>query len=150
MQERFSTFTVLISKISRCIRKIKTEEMDEYDLKSPHVSALYYLYKMGSLTATELCEICREDKSAMSRSIEYLENNGYVVCDSNSKKRYRSGLSLTNKGVKIAKSLTDKVDKILDLASVGVSEEKRVVLYESLTLISDNLEKFCENYKGEK
>ena len=71
MQERFQTFTVLITKLNRCIRKIKTEEMAEFDLKSPHVSCLYYLYKADSLTAKELCDICEEDKANISRSFIY-------------------------------------------------------------------------------
>jgi len=78
MKERFELFTVLIAKISRSIRKIKTEEMEEFDLKSPHVSCLYYLFKSNNLTATELCEICQEDKSAISRSLDYLESKGYT------------------------------------------------------------------------
>lgn len=34
MQERFETFTVLINRISRNIRKIKNQEMAEYNLRS--------------------------------------------------------------------------------------------------------------------
>ena len=149
MEERFNAFTVLISKISRCIRRIKTGEMDEFNLKSPHVSCLYYLYKMGSLTAKELCDICGEDKSALSRSIEYLEDNGYLICESNQKKRYRSPLTLTEKGIKIGEGIAEKIDKILDLVSDGLSNENRIILYESLTLISNNLENFCKKYEGE-
>ena len=37
MTERFETFTVLINRISRNIRKIKNHEMAEYDLRSAHV-----------------------------------------------------------------------------------------------------------------
>ena len=150
MRERFRTFTVLITKINRAIKKIKTEEMEEYNLKSPHVSCLYYLFKQGSLTATELVDICQEDKAAISRSIEYLEKNGHIECDSTYKKRYNSALKLTEKGVKIAEGIADKIDNILDLASEGLSEEKRKILYESLILISKNLEIFCEKYEGEK
>ena len=43
--ERFETFTVLINRISRNIRKIKNQEMAEYNLKSAHVSCLYYIFK---------------------------------------------------------------------------------------------------------
>ena len=56
MYERFETFTVLIAKISRNIRKIKIQEMAEYDLRSVHVSCLYYLYISDNITATELVE----------------------------------------------------------------------------------------------
>jgi len=34
MIERFKTFTVLIAKINRSIKRIKTEEMDEFNLKA--------------------------------------------------------------------------------------------------------------------
>ena len=148
MQERFKTFTVLIAKISRGIRRIKTEEMDELNLKSPHVSCLYYLYKMNSLTAKGLCDICAEDKASISRSIDYLEKQGYLTCDSNLKKRYRSALTLTDKGREIGKVIASKIDKILDLASDGLSEENRTILYESLTIVSNNLEKLCKKYGG--
>ena len=68
MTERFETFTVLIAKISRNIRKIKNQEMAEYDLRSSHISCLYYLYCTDKLTATELCDRCEEDKATISRS----------------------------------------------------------------------------------
>ena len=87
MQQRFETFTVLIAKISRSIRRIKAEEMSEFHLKGPHVSCLYYLTQLGPLTAGQLCDRCEEDKAAVSRSLEYLEQNGYVTRPD---KRYRS------------------------------------------------------------
>ena len=40
MKERFETFTVLIAKISRNIRKIKNQEMAEYNLRGSPNSAL--------------------------------------------------------------------------------------------------------------
>ena len=38
MEERFETFTVLIARINRGIKRIKAEEMAEFGLKGPHVS----------------------------------------------------------------------------------------------------------------
>lgn len=150
MDARFQTFTVLISKINRCIKKIKTEEMDELNLKSPHVSSLYYLYKSGALTAKELVDICGEDKAALSRSLDYLENNGYIVCEDNHKKRYRSPLMLSEKGKAVAEKIAEKIDRILNLASSGLTEEKRTIMYEGLILICNNLDDFCKNYEGDK
>jgi DNA-binding MarR family transcriptional regulator len=73
MIERFETFTVLINRISRNIRKIKNQEMAEYKLRSVHISCLYYLYKEAQLLSTDLCERCEEDKATISRALEYLE-----------------------------------------------------------------------------
>ena len=47
MIDRFQTFTVLVTKINRSIKKLKADEMAKYDLKSPHVSCIYYLYENG-------------------------------------------------------------------------------------------------------
>ena len=95
MKERFQTFTVLIAKISRNIKKIKNQEMAEYGLRSVHVTCLYYLYAEESLTATELCELCEEDKATISRGLVFLEENGYISCDAKQAKRYKSALVLT-------------------------------------------------------
>lgn len=147
METRFEIFTTQIAKISRCIRRIKTEEMSEFDLKSPHVSCLYYLYASGeALTAKALCDMCDEDKAAISRSIEYLEENGYISCESKTEKRYKSPLSLTDKGLVVAEQIASKIDQILNVASVGLTEENRKIFYESLMLISSNLQNICDNY----
>ena len=63
MQERFETFTVLINRISRDIRRIKNQEMAVYHLRSAHVSCLYYIYSLDGVTSAELCEHCEEDKA---------------------------------------------------------------------------------------
>ena len=146
MKERFEAFTILIAKASRCIYKIKTGEMAEYDLKSSHVSCLYYLYKATALTSKELCDLCGEDKANISRAIRHLELEGYVYCKSTTQKRYQSVLLLTDKGNLIGDNIAKKIDKILLEASEGLSEENRKIFYQSLTLICDNLEKMCIKY----
>lgn len=146
MQERFKNFTVLIANLSRCIHRIKTVGMAEFNLKSSHVSCLYYLYKEETLTAKGLCDVCGEDKANVSRSVKYLEENGYIRRASNAVKRYQSPLELTEKGAKTGKRLSEKIDCILNLASVGISDEDRKVMYRSLGIINENLNKLCENY----
>lgn len=146
MKERFETFTVLIAKISRNIRKIKNQEMAEYGLRSPHISCLYYLYSAESLTATELCEKCEEDKATISRSLDYLEKNGYIICEAKYTKRYKSPLLLTDKGKKVGKKITDKINVILDEISVGLTKKERIEFYRSLTVISDRLDAIGKQY----
>jgi DNA-binding MarR family transcriptional regulator len=72
--------------------------MAEFDLKSSHVSCLYYIYKSEALTAKELCEICKEDKANISRTIKYLETSGYILCEAQSNRKYHSHLKLTELG----------------------------------------------------
>lgn len=143
MDGRFETFTVLIAKISRSIRRIKAEEMAEFGLKGPHVSCLYYLYVFGTLTASELCDRCDEDKAAISRSIEFLENEGYIACESTAQKRYRSPLMLTKKGEAAGKAVSQKIDNIVAAASTGLSENERSTMYAALSVICENLSGMC-------
>ena len=145
MQQRFETFTVLINRISRNIRKIENKEMAEYNLRSAHISCLYYLYTNKGVTATDLCERCEEDKATISRAIEYLENNEYLICESKSAKRYKSQLVLTEKGKTVAKKIADKINGVLDTTSIGLSEEERVAFYRSLSIISQSLDNISKN-----
>ena len=144
MKERFETFTVMIAKISRNIRKIKAEEMAEYNLRSAHVSCLYYLYISKGSTATELCERCEEDKATISRALDYLEENGFILCESKFAKRYKSPLFLTAKGKEAGKKIYDAVDRVLEDVGVGLTDDQRKTFYTYLTIISDNLEKITD------
>ena len=145
MQERFETFTVLINKISRNIRKIKNQEMAEYNLRSAHVSCLYYLYTNKGATATDLCERCEEDKATISRAVDYLESNGFLTCESKNAKRYKSPLILTEKGNEAGKKIADKISGVLDAISDGITDEERVEFYRSLSIISESLEAVSKN-----
>ena len=143
MDERFETFTVLINQISRSIRRIKAEQMESINLKGPHVSCLYYLSKNGPLTAAELCDRCEEDKAAVSRSLDYLEQNGYLQIPEG--KRYRRPLVLTQKGSAAGAEVSRRIDSIVALASCDVLEEDRLAMYRALSVISKNLEKIYQN-----
>lgn len=138
--DRFETFTVLIAKISRSIRKLKSNEMAKFNLKSPHVSVLYYLTKNGDLTAKGLCDICDEDKAQISRSIEYLEKNGFIKCESKTEKRYKSPLILTEKGKQAGDSLVQEIDRVLSISSFGLTAEDMEIFYKCLFKICENLE----------
>ena len=140
MKERFELFTVLINKISRNVKKIKNQEMAEYGLRSTHVTCLYHLYSAKTLTATELCERCEEDKATISRALEYLEENGYILCESKTAKRYKSALVLTEKGMAVGQKITEKIDCVLDEICIDLSDEQRAEFYRSLSIISESLE----------
>lgn len=145
MEQRFETFTVLIGKISRNIKRMKALQMAQLDLKGPHVSCLYYLYRSGPLTAAELCDRCEEDKGAVSRSLDFLERNGYVICQSESGKKYKSLLSLTPKGQQAGQEVSQRIESILELASRGLTAQERETMYGALEKISANLEKLTES-----
>jgi len=147
MQQRFETFTVLINRISRNIRKIKNQEMAQYNLRSAHISCLYYIYSLDGATATDLCERCEEDKATVSRALDYLEANGYIIRDA---QRYKSPLLLTDKGREAGKKIADKIDGVLDAISGSLTEEERVAFYRSLSIISESLDAISRNSENKE
>lgn len=142
MEERYETFTGLMTRIGRSIRRIKAEEMAIYQLKVPHVSCLYYLSAAGRATAAELCGRCDEDKAAVSRALDDLVSRGYVARDG--EKRYRSELHLTPAGEEICRSIARRIDEVVARAGAGLEEGERAAMYHALSVIGSNLEMICE------
>lgn len=145
MDERYDQFTVLMTTINRNIKRIKSEEISKFDLKIHHISCLYYLYKKKSLTSKELCEICEEDKAAISRALSELETKGFLIYNS---KKYRVPIKLTEKGNEMGKIIALKIDSILEIASDGISEEDRQIMYKCLYKINKNLNQIVNQYEG--
>ena len=145
MQERFETFTVLINRISRNIRRIKNQEMAAYHLRSAHVSCLYYIYKSHSITATELCEKCEEDKATISRALDYLEKNEFLVRESKGTKHYKSPLILTEKGRLVGEKIAIKIDNVLEEISHSLTDDQRNEFYRNLSVISESLDTVARN-----
>lgn len=145
MISRYSKFTTLISNINRAINHIKSEEMQQFGLKSFHVSCVYYIYKFSEgLTASELCSLCEEDKGAISRSIDFLVSKGFVTYQSDdNKKKYRAKLFLTDKGREVAERVNAITENAVDIGSKGLTDKERETLYKCLEIISDNLNKYC-------
>lgn len=146
MQERFEKFTMLIVKLARNIKRIKSLEMEEFELKSPHVSCLYYLNNNEGLTFKQLCEACDEDKASVSRSVEHLVGKGLLTHSSTNINAYKSKILLTEEGKRIADEINKKISDVLEDAGKGVSDDERAIMYRSLTIISDNLEKISESH----
>lgn len=147
MLDRFNEFTLLINNIYRSIYKIKSIEIKEFALKPQHLSCLYYLFIHEKLTSKDLCDICGEDKAAISRALDYLEENEYVACDSEAKKRYKAFFYLTAKGKDIGQKINEKILMALENAGEGITNDERVLLYKILHLINDNLNEMIK--KGE-
>ena len=149
MEQRYETFTALILNISRCVQKIKNEEMAALGLKGRQVQCLFALYNSDDgASVTTLCELCGEDKGMMSRTLKDLTAQGLVYLDEQSDRKYRNPFKLTERGAEAAGIVSEKISEMLDLGSLGVTVADREQMYRTLTQISDNLTKICSSYKG--
>jgi len=142
MIERFRTFVSGITACYRYIQRIKSMEMTEFDLKGTHVMCIFFLHhNPDGLTATQLCQLCAEDKAAISRTLSTLNSRGYTV---SGEKKYRANIKLTEAGVEIARKLDGLIGQWVGFGGDGLTDEERTVFYRALEKISANLREGIE------
>lgn len=141
MVNRFESFVNGITVCYKYIQKIKSTEMTEFGLKGTHAMCVYYLDRYGDgLTAAQLSSLCEEDKAAISRTLADLEEKGYItLCSSENKKKYRSLITLTEKGKELAQNVNQLIDQWVGFGGDGLSDEEREAFYYALDVIACNL-----------
>lgn len=147
MINRFESFTTYIIELYRSLQKIKDMEMRQFGLKAGHTMCLYYLgERKDGLTVTQLSELCREDKAAISRSISQLEKQGLVhTAREDAKRSYRSPVILTEKGEKLSAKLNERIDNALMNGGSGFSDAQRDALYFGLEQVLSNLTDYIDD-----
>ena len=115
--------------------------MTEFGLKGTHVMCIYYLSRNPKgLTASQLSTVCEEDKAAISRTLSELGEKELINTDSDeTKKKYRSVITLTEKGEGLAKKLDSLIGQWVNFGGDGLTDDEREVFYRSLEKISNNL-----------
>ena len=152
MQDRFERFVVSITELHRYLQKLKELEMGQMDLKAGYTMCLYYLGKHPEgLTATQLTELCKEDKAAISRTLSQLSSKGLVSFGDNyndveHKRSYRTLYYLTEEGNTVVKKISSRIYSALAHGGDGMTEEQRLNLYDSLERISHNLEQYLTEF----
>ena len=137
MIDRFQAFVSGITICYKYIQKIKAMEMTEFGLKGTHVMCIFYMHHSEQeITAAQLCQLCAEDKAAISRTLVTLQDKGYVQVD---EKKYRAHLHLTEEGEKLARQIDGLIEHWVDFGGDGLTEEERNAFYYALNLISSNL-----------
>ena len=147
MIRRFKEFTKYISLAYKYLIKIKSDGIKEFGLKGSHVMCLFYIGESeNGLTATNLCQLCCEDKAAVSKTLSALCEKGYVVLENGENKKYRSSYFLTDAGKEIMNQLNEKIKAAVIGGGTGLSDEEREVFYRCLFKIVDNLEAVSKSF----
>ena len=140
MLDRFERFSYAISEISRCWRKLASEELAKYGLKSPHATYLTTMYKYpDGITVPQLCEVSGKDKSDASRMIAILEEKALVKKLTVGGTLYRGVLVLTEEGKRAAEQVCARASKAVEVAGKDLDDETRETFYKALDSITANL-----------
>ena len=138
MNQRFDAFVSGITVCYKYIQKIKSAEVTDLGLKGAHVMCMFYLNQHPEgLTASQLCNLCAEDKAAVSRTISSLRSEGYVRTEGS--KSYRTTLFLTAAGRAVAEKFNELISDWVCAGGDGLSDQERRDFYYGLNLIANNL-----------
>ncbi len=143
MLSKYEQFSMSISSLYHDIQRIERMEMAKYDMKGSHAQCVLAIsrYPEG-ITAARLCEACEKDKAAISRTLAELEQMGMVR---RSRPRYRACLTLTERGMEIAKAVNQTAHLAVERAGDGLDDSRREVFYGVLGLITENLHALCRS-----
>jgi DNA-binding MarR family transcriptional regulator len=138
MESRYELISAAVSSMYHDIQKIERVEMATYGLKGPHAQCLLVMHKHPEgITAARLCEACEKDKAAVSRILAEMESAG-LICKSGS--AYRTVIQLTERGEEAAQFVSKRATLAVEIAGKGLTDGTRAVFYESLGMISANLQ----------
>lgn len=138
MNQRFDAFVTGITVCYKYIQRIKSAEVTDLGLKGTHVMILFYLKAHPEgLTSSQLCSLCSEDKAAISRSVAFLRERGYVYTQEN--KTYRAPLFLTQEGLALAEHIDTVIADWVCDGGDGLTDLERRDFYSGLQRITQNL-----------
>ena len=151
IKERFYLFVLRINTISKYINKLKFDFAPHLGVKNVHIFWLYELYiHPEGLTASELAARAMISRSLISREIENLLENGYIRLQMNSTRKrinYNANITLTEKGVELAKNISKKGMEVQARVNRGISQEDLIIFYNTLEKLQNNLKEISDEWE---
>ena len=130
----YERFILLVEEMQKAIRKIKLASALDLGVKGVHVFWLERLHgHPEGLTAAELAQESRVDRSLISREIEALARGGYVKLREDGR-RY----VLTESGVSISEQIVERAREIQTTVNNGISESELEEFYRIFEKLRDN------------
>ncbi len=134
-------FSIMIGKVSMAItRKLYRDfKSAELEFTPEQWTVLYCLWEKDGVTQQELCNKTFKDKPSMTRLIDNLEKQNYVVRIADAADRRTNMIHLTRLG-KDSKDLANEVVlKAMNEAFEGVSEKDYELARRVLDIVFENL-----------
>ena len=143
---RFMQFSALLNSAQGSINRMKRQNMEAFDLGPAHTMCLNLLYQHpDGITKARLAELCEVDKAQISRVISELQKKELVAIP-DLEKRYKHKVSLTDKGLGVARQISSIILSINEYVSDSIPQEQIDVFYKTFNIICENLKKAEKNF----
>jgi len=118
----------------RLARRIRAQKADQ-GLSDGQFAVLGVLYREGARTLTQLAEAERVSAPSMNRTVDCLEELGYLVRTADEVDRRKSNITLTDDGRDVVKATISKRDAWLTTRLRELSKEDRATLERAAELM---------------
>ena len=118
----------------RLSRRLRAEKADEA-LSDGQVAVLGVLFHHGTQTLTQLAERERVSAPSMNRTVNCLEEKGYLLRTADDVDRRKANIAVTDAGREFVKATTSKRDAWLTMRLRELSKDDRVVLARAAELL---------------
>jgi DNA-binding MarR family transcriptional regulator len=128
--------TALRMATLRLARRLRAERVDP-SLSDGQFAVLGWLNKHGPLTLTQLAEHERVSAPSMNRTVNCLEEAGYLVREADEADRRRSNIRLTDSGRDLVTRTLTQRDAWLTTRLRELSKDDRAALARAAELMGD-------------
>ena len=118
----------------RLARRLRAQKADQA-LSDAQFAVLGVLYRQGARTLTALADAERVSPPSMNRTVNRLEEAGYLVRTADEVDRRKSDIALTDAGRDVVKAMVSKRDAWLTTRLRELSKEDRATLARAAELI---------------
>ena len=140
MGAKVESFSLGIHELYRSMHINESEVMNRYGLRGAYVKYLVaMLQSPDGLTMSQLCEVCDQDKAAVSRAVSELVGREFIWRDNPRGNHYRARIKLTERGTEIAKEVCASSEAIFEEAVSVLTDEQKASLCEISAAVFKNI-----------
>ena len=127
--------------LSNEVRKNLEEEDDTITIQPTHIAVLVDLWMKDGVRQQDLAVSTIKDKGTITRILDYLERENYVVRVTDREDKRNKRIYLTHKGREMEKKLIPHTHQVMGCATKGINEEELRICKDVLAKVYNNLTK---------
>ncbi|MFI1772729.1 MarR family winged helix-turn-helix transcriptional regulator [Thalassobellus citreus] len=140
MKNPSQTIFYLIERTIKEYRKFAQKQINDKhkNITIDQALVLFFIIEQPQLSQSEIGELIFKDNASISRMVELMIKNGYLLRETNNVDRRKINLTPTTKGVEIFSDLKKIIAKNREIALQDISEKEIFQLFQTLNKIFTN------------
>lgn len=138
--------TVLLQFVKKVFYEHDISKLN-LDINKTQTNILMFINENNEKSMSEISTMTGLEKSSFTRSVDSLEEYGFITRNLPDNDRRKIKLTLTKKGVQAAEIIRNDFDSYLESLVSDFSENEKNDFFDSLTIISKYMNKILESKK---